>query len=86
LYRVVLSRRAEKALQGVSPLHARRVREALESLRDNPRSHGTVKLEMVPVAQYRRRVGDYRILFDIDERAGTVMVLDIRRRSERTYK
>lgn len=80
MYRVVLSRRAEKALRALSPSYAQRVREALESFRDNPRIQGTVKLENTPVAQYRRRVGDYRILFDIDEKNRVVQVLDIRRR------
>jgi len=86
LYKVVLSRRAEKALETLPQHYSQGIREALESLRNGPRSHGTVKLENAPVAQYRRRVGDYRILFDIDEGTQTVMVLDIRRRSGGTYK
>ncbi|MBI2917917.1 MAG: type II toxin-antitoxin system RelE/ParE family toxin [Chloroflexi bacterium] len=86
MYKVVLSRRAQKAIEAVPAHHSQRIRGALESLRDDPRSPGTVKLENAPVAQYRHRVGDYRILFDIDDGAGTVMILDVRRRGEGTYR
>jgi len=56
------------------------------SFRRNPRMAGTVKLEDVQVASYRHRVGNYRILFDIDDENRRLEILDIRRRSERTYR
>jgi len=36
-------------------------------------------------AQFRARVGPYRILYDIDEGRKKVILLSIRRRSEKTY-
>ena len=65
---------------------ARRVREAIEGLMAEPRGHGTIKLEHAPVAEYRRRVGDLGILFDIDERNQAIEILDIRKRDEKTYR
>ena len=65
---------------------ARRIKEAIERLQQNPRTQGTIKLENAPVASYRYRVGDLRILFDIDDGAKVIEVLDIRKRDERTYK
>ena len=65
---------------------ARAIKAALERLQQEPRTHGTVKLENAPVAQFRHRVGNYRILFDVDDGHKVVEVLDIRRRSERTYR
>ena len=38
------------------------------------------KLDSAPVAQYRRRVGDYRILFDIDDDKHILEIVDIRAR------
>ena len=38
------------------------------------------------VAQYRLRVGDYRILYDVDEEKKIVWILALRKRSEKTYK
>ncbi len=38
------------------------------------------------MAQYRRRVGDWRILFDIDDREQILAIIDIRKRDEHTYR
>jgi len=62
------------------------VKQAVEKLEQNPRTYGTIKLENAPVASYRYRVGDNRILFDIDDEAKVIEILDIRKRDERTYK
>ncbi|GAG72873.1 unnamed protein product [marine sediment metagenome] len=37
-------------------------------------------------AQYRIRVGDYRVLYDIDDNKKIVWILTIRKRGEKTYK
>ncbi|MFQ5687520.1 MAG: type II toxin-antitoxin system RelE/ParE family toxin [Candidatus Scalindua sp.] len=37
-------------------------------------------------AQYRIRIGDYRVLYDVDDKKKTVWILALRKRSEKTYK
>jgi mRNA interferase RelE/StbE len=86
MYRAMFSRRAEKAFISLSDREARKVKEAIQKLVDNPRTCGTIKLENAPVARYRYRIGDYRILFDIDDEAKVIEILDIRKRDERTYR
>ena len=86
MYQAIFSRRAEKAFLDLPIKEAQRVKLAIEKLEQNPRTCGTIKLENAPVASYRYRVGDYRILFDIDDEAKIVEILDIRKRDERTYK
>ncbi len=86
MYRLIFSQRARRAFRELSPQYARRVKEALDRLQDNPRTHGVIALQDFRLAPYRYRVGDYRILFDINDREQTVLVLDIRRRSETTYR
>ncbi len=86
MYRLLFSSRARRTFRGLSPQDARRVKEALDRLQDNPRTRGVVALQDLRVAPYRYRVGDYRILFDINDREQNVLVLDIRRRSESTYR
>lgn len=70
-----------------------RIKEAIDSLCDNPRPQGKKIKALRPplrvslfLAQYRIRVGDYRILYDIDDAARKVVLLAIRRRSEKTYR
>lgn len=86
MYRIVFSRRAEGVFQKLPKKEARRIKEALESLKQDPRTHGTIKLENAPVASYRCRTGDMRILFDVDDEARVIEVIDIRKRDEHTYK
>ena len=86
MYRAIFSHRAEKAFMGLSHREAQRIKEAIQRLIENPRIRGTVRLENAPVARYRYRIGGYRILFDIDDEAKIVEVLDIKKRDERTYK
>ena len=37
-------------------------------------------------AQYRIRIGDYRVLYDVDDKKRTVWIFALRKRSEDTYK
>ncbi len=46
---------------------------------------GTIKLVDYPAAEFRYRVGNYRILFDVNNDEKIVEVLDIRKRNEKTY-
>jgi len=67
-----------------------KVSEALEDLERNPRPDGEPKIKPpIPiasyVAQYRKRIGDYRILYDIDDKNKIVWILAFRGRNEKTY-
>jgi mRNA-degrading endonuclease RelE of RelBE toxin-antitoxin system len=62
------------------------MKEAIEKLKLNPRAHGTIKLENAQVDSYRYRVGDFRILFDIADTYKVIEIIDIKRRSQSTYK
>ena len=85
MYEAVFSRRARKAFLDLPKVQARRVKDAVGNLTKDPRSHGTIKLQYAPVAQYRRRVGGLRILFDVDDERRVIDILDIRKRDEGTY-
>jgi len=86
MYQVFFSRLAEKAFLRLSEKEARRIKEVIEKLEQNPRIYGTIKLDNAPVASYRYRVWLHRILFDVDDEAKVIGILDIRKRNERTYK
>jgi len=86
VYRAIFSRQARKSFLALPTRQARHVRATIASLQEEPRQPGTIKLEHAPVAQYRRRVGDWRILFDIDDREQILAIIDIRKRDEHTYR
>lgn len=82
-YQIVLERRAERAFAALPAEMKRRTAEALAGLARDPRPHGAIKLKGVPL--WRVRVGDYRIVYSIDDEDQMVIVTGIPRRNERTY-
>jgi mRNA-degrading endonuclease RelE of RelBE toxin-antitoxin system len=57
---------------------------ALEAMRSDPLAGDVVKL--AGQNAFRRRVGNYRIIFAIDFKALVVGILDIQRRTTTTYR
>jgi mRNA interferase RelE/StbE len=79
-YRVELQRSAERDLERLSATFFDRITERLVALADDPRPAGTEKL--AGVGAFRIRVGDYRVIYEVDDRARTVIVIRIRHRRE----
>ena len=79
-YSVFILRRAQKEL-GALPLEAySRVREAIRGLADNPRPPGARKLS--GREGWRLRVGDYRVIYEIDDENRRITVLHIGHRRD----
>ena len=76
-YALRLSSAAEKDLDRVPSDVLRRVDAKLIALKRNPRLRGVVKLEGRQGQGWRVRVGDYRILYTIDDEARIVSVYRI---------
>ncbi len=80
MYQVVIDRYAEKQLKKIPPPHFNRIVKAIDELAENPRPHGYKKLEGRP--GYRIRIGDYRVIYRIEDRVLQVLVLDIGARKD----
>ena len=80
-YRIELTRAAERDLRGLSRDVLRRVDRKLQALSNDPRPHGSKKLEG-SANTYRVRVGDYRILYEIEDTAILVLVVRVGHRRE----
>lgn len=64
---------------------------AIEELGENPRPFGEPKIKPPLVvyhfaAQYRFRVRNFRILYDVDDKSKIVWILALRKRNEETYR
>jgi mRNA interferase RelE/StbE len=80
-YSVNLKPRAERDLDKLPIQIARRVWQKLLNLELEPRPLGCIKLEGEPDA-YRIRIGDYRVIYLIDDSQKTVEVIRIAHRRE----
>lgn len=80
-YSIAFARSARKELEGLSGSLVRRIFPRIEALVEEPRPRGVRKLEG-EANLWRIRVGDYRVLYAIDDERRSVDVIAIRHRSE----
>ena len=83
-WELLLAGPARKALERMPAADRRRVLAALDAMEQNPFSGDIVRLKAQPIA-WRRPVGDWRILFDIEPEKRRVIVHDVVRRTSTTY-
>ena len=81
MYALLIKCSAERDLRRLPRVLFERVNERILSLRDDPRPHGVRKLSGA-LEGWRVRVGDYRILYQIDDEAQTVTIVRVRHRRE----
>jgi len=62
-----------------------RLCKAVDKLVKEPRPHGVRKIKGA-VTAYRIRVSNYRIVYDVYDEEKLVVILQVKRRSETTYK
>lgn len=83
-YRVVIERKAEKQLKSLSKADYIRVSATIDKIAQNPRSHNSIKLTDSD-NEYRYRVGNFRILYTIEDHVLHVYVFEILNRRD-AYK
>ena len=81
MFEVVLEKTAEKDLRRLSDEVHDRVIESISSLATNPRPHGSKKLSGSK-SNWRIRVGDYRVLYEIADTIRVVRVYRVRHRGD----
>jgi mRNA interferase RelE/StbE len=81
MYRVVVERSAEKDLRKLPLVTRSRVADALRNFANDPRPVGSRKLAGTK-HDWRIRVGDYRVIYEIADAAKFVRVYRIRHRRE----
>lgn len=74
MYQVVISEPAKKFIKKLQQPFVRKIISAIEKFENNLRPHGCKQL--VGSDLYRMRVGDYRIIYSIDDE---VKIVDVRK-------
>lgn len=82
LYQVSIDHRVKKAIRNFPPKHLRQIKDALDRLGATPRPHDNQKLSK----GYRVTVGEYRILYTVDDEAKIVTVYRIVKRNDYAYR
>ncbi|MBI2942026.1 MAG: type II toxin-antitoxin system RelE/ParE family toxin [Chloroflexi bacterium] len=80
-YRVAFSRRAERQFGDLPRQVQVRLRPRIDALAENPHPPGVHRLSEAE-SLFRLRVGDYRIVYGIEEQALLVLVVKVGHRRE----
>lgn len=76
MYRIVISKQALKDLTHLPLKVNLQISKSIEALASNPRPSGCKKLKGEKEYVWRIRVGNYRVLYNIDDR---IEIVDIRK-------
>ncbi|MCL0091876.1 type II toxin-antitoxin system RelE/ParE family toxin [Dehalococcoidales bacterium] len=89
MYRLEVSPAADRDLERLKGRIRRqdfeRLRVAIGGLADEPRPHGVRKIKGAERA-YRIRVGNYRVVYEIYDDENLVLLLQVARRTQTTYR
>jgi mRNA interferase RelE/StbE len=80
-YEIIIKPTAEKSLDKIPMPARRRIVDALERLRNNPRPAGVVKMANVENL-WRIRIGVYRVVYEIHDDRLVVLVLRVAHRKD----
>jgi len=83
VYKIDLPKRVSKQLDKIPNKDYPSVSKAIKSLEETPRPSGCKKLHE---SLYRIRIGDFRVVYWIDDRTKTIIITKVSRRTEKTYK
>lgn len=81
LYQIEFSRQADRQFRNLPSQIQQRLKSRIDSLAATPRPHGSEKLSGADQL-YRIRVGDYRIVYAVDDDRLLVLVVKVGHRRE----
>jgi mRNA interferase RelE/StbE len=80
MYKVIVIRSAEKELEKLPASIVKRIFPAMEKLSENPRPSGSKKLAGQNENLWRIRIGDYRLVYLIEDK---IKVVEVRKAGHR---
>ena len=79
-YSLVFKKSVAKDLRSIPNKDVRRILKCIESLQDNPRAEGCIKLS--GQEWYRIRQGNYRVVYEIKDEELIILVIKVGHRSD----
>ena len=80
-YTILISKSVQKQMDKLPDSVSTRISEKIQRLEEEPRPNGAVKLKGYE-NQYRIRVGDYRIRYEIDDTKSIVKLIQCKHRRD----
>ena len=81
-YSIEFDRRVKKDLKSVPTQEMERIKAAISNLSSNPRPSGCKKLKGKNYEYFRIRVGDYRVVYTINDKVLLIIIIRVGHRKE----
>ena len=81
MYQIRFSSQSYKFLLNLNLSTRRRIFTKIETLKENPLPHGSIRIKGTKEDIFRVRVGDYRILYEVDHGVEIIEIIKIGKRS-----
>ena len=82
MYRIVFTKQADRSLRKMAPDTARLIREKLDQLAQDPYARNPNLTRLQGRSGYRLRVGDWRVIYEVEAERLVILVLKIAPRRE----
>ncbi|MHB2149146.1 type II toxin-antitoxin system RelE family toxin [Calditrichota bacterium LG25] len=82
MFKLIYARSVLKDLRRISNIHLPKIKEGIEELKNFPDLSQIKHLQNHPVADYRLRIGNYRVLFDVNWEKKEIYILKIGHRRD----
>ena len=80
-FKILLRESAERDFKKINPQYTQKIFKKIEALGHNPRPPGCQKLVSTEKT-YRIRIGDYRVLYQIDDKEKSILISYVRHRKD----
>ncbi len=81
VYEIVIEKRAERDLKRLPAGLFRKLVASIKKLKNNPRPSNSRKISG-SISDYRLRIGDYRVIYEISSKSRQVRIFRVRHRKE----
>jgi len=82
MFKIVYAKSVVKDLQKIAPHQLSSIKEGIEELHMFPNISQIKRLNNHPLAEYRLRIGNYRVLFDVNWEQHEIDILKIGHRRD----
>lgn len=86
MYKVYFTARAAKSLKKIPHPYHLKIKEIIPKLTENPFALDIKKLASPHKTSHRLRLGAYRLFLDIDSENKEIIIVDLERRTTKTYR
>jgi len=82
MFKIIYAKSVSKDLRHIAPYNLEKIKAGIETLRDFPNIPQIKYLKDHYIADYRLRIGNYRVLFDVDWEKREIYILKVAHRKD----